>query len=147
MTDDEKLLLSNQICFPVVVASRLITRVYSPFLDELDLTYPQYLVLLALWENDRQTVGELSRRLYLDSNTLTPLLKRMEEKELVYRNRSRQDERSVVISLSETGIGLKEKAVCIPDQIIRSLEGSSVSMEEMLKFRETLGNLIAILDK
>lgn len=138
MNDDERLYLDNQICFPLYVVSRLTIRVYTPLLEELGITYPQYLVLLALWQKDEQLVGELSKVLYLDYNTLTPLLKRLEEKQFVNRSRSKSDERSVYISLTDTGKALKNQAACIPDKIIESLDKGDMNMDEIVAFQQTL---------
>ena len=142
MNDDERLYLENQICFPLYVVSRLTIRVYTPLLEELGITYPQYLVLLALWQKDEQLVGELSKVLYLDYNTLTPLLKRLEEKQFINRNRSKSDERSVYISLTETGKALKNQAACIPDKIIESLNKGDMNMEEIVAFQQTLWKIM-----
>ena len=102
----EQLKLENQICFPIYAASRLITREYQPLLDELGLTYPQYLVLMVLWENDGLPVNEIGRRLILNTNTVTPLLKRMETQGLVTRRRSADDERRVIVALTPQGLAL-----------------------------------------
>ncbi|MBX7180693.1 MAG: MarR family transcriptional regulator [Bacteroidia bacterium] len=147
MAKDEVLLLENQLCFPLYVASRLTTRVYTPLLEELGLTYPQYLVLLVLWENDNLSVGELSKKLYLDYNTLTPLLKRLEDKNLVIRKRSPSDERSVKIQLTELGSDLRQKAFCIPENLIVSLNNSVLNLEEIQQFKLTLNKLINALEK
>ena len=142
MNDDERLYLGNQICFPLYVVSRLTIRFYTPLLEELGITYPQYLVLLALWQKDEQLVGELSKVLYLDYNTLTPLLKRLEEKQFINRNRSKSDERSVYISLTETGKALKNQAACIPDKIIESLNKGDMNMDEIVAFQQTLWKIM-----
>lgn len=101
------LYLENQLCFPLYAASRLTTKIYTPFLNELDITYPQYLVLMILWQHPEQYVNEIGKKLLLESNTLTPLLKRMEQKNLIQRTRSQSDERSVVITLTENGLSLR----------------------------------------
>ncbi|MCG7657903.1 MarR family winged helix-turn-helix transcriptional regulator [Wielerella bovis] len=113
----EQLKLSNQICFPLYALSKEITRQYTPFLDTLDLTYPQYLVMLVLWEFGEQSVGEIGDKLHLDSGTLTPLLKRLQSKNLVARTRSQTDERTVIITLTNDGRALEHKAVNIPNQV------------------------------
>jgi DNA-binding MarR family transcriptional regulator len=115
---------------------------YTPLLDELELTYPQYLVLLALWEKDIQAVGELSKRLFLDYNTLTPLLKRLTEKGLIHRNRSILDERSVKISLTEKAISLKDKAFCIPEKLVKTLGQMDFTSDEIQIFRQLLTKLV-----
>ena len=101
--NDTQLLLSNQICFPIYSVSRLITKAYKPFLDELGITYPQYLVLMVLWENDGISVNQITQKLLLNTNTLSPLLKRMEKMQLLERSRSIEDERSVIIQLTTKG--------------------------------------------
>ncbi len=124
--------LKEQVCFPVYALSREITQHYRPLLDELGLTYPQYLVLLVLWENKKQTVNQLGEKLRLDTGTLTPLLKRMEQKNIISRNRSSQDERVVEITLTDTGNALSEKAKSIPMKMIASM-GISLDDLEALK--------------
>lgn len=106
--------LSEHLCFKTYAVSRYITAVYKPFLDEISLTYPQYLVMLVLWENGEINIGKIGEHLHLDNGTLTPLLKRMEKNGLVHRTRSTDDERIVLISLTENGKALKEKAKHIP---------------------------------
>lgn len=114
---DDPLLLDRQVCFPLYAATNLLTRMYGPVLAELGLTYPQYLVLLVLWEQSPQTVGSLGARLYLDSGTLTPLLKRMEAAGLVTRQRDPQDERRVLIDLTPDGRALRERALSVPETL------------------------------
>ncbi len=101
MNIDDMLKLENQLCFPLYACSREITKAYTPLLSELNLTYTQYLVMMVLWEERQLTVKEICNKLYLDSGTLTPLLKKLEAKELVTRKRDPEDERSVIISLTE----------------------------------------------
>ncbi|RYU93648.1 MarR family winged helix-turn-helix transcriptional regulator [Emticicia agri] len=128
----ELLKLQNQMCFPVYALAREIINHYRPMLDELELTYPQYLVLLVLWEQEKQTVNQLGEKLMLDSGTLTPLLKRLEQKGIVKRERSTADERVVFISLTEQGKALETKATCIPEQLMQSL---NMSMEDMIQLK------------
>ena len=106
--------LSNQLCFPLYACARETIKLYKPFLDKLDLTYTQYITMMVLWECKHVTVKELGNRLYLDSGTLTPLLKKLEEKGLVDRRRSTADERNLIVSITETGAALKEQAKHIP---------------------------------
>ncbi|ULJ60151.1 MarR family winged helix-turn-helix transcriptional regulator [Wielerella bovis] len=113
----EQLKLSNQICFPLYALSKEITRQYTPFLDALDLTYPQYLVMLVLWEHGEQSVNQIGTKLHLDSGTLTPLLKRLQSKDLIERTRSQMDERTVIIKLTHQGHALEHQAVDIPAQM------------------------------
>ena len=110
----DALKLDNQLCFPLYACSREIIRQYKPFLDEIDLTYTQYIVMMVLWERKAVTVKELGDCLYLDSGTLTPLLKKMEAKGLLSRARSAQDERNLIVTITEAGEALKERAVRVP---------------------------------
>lgn len=142
-----ELYLENQLCFPLYATSRLTTKIYAPFLSELDITYPQYLVLLALWEKDKQSVNSIGESLYLGSNTLTPLLKRLEIKKLINRTRSKQDERTVIISLSKEGLNLKNKAQKIPEKIISSFQNSSINEKEIITFQKTLFKLLGTLNR
>ena len=116
MSDDLK--LENFICFAMYTANHAMNRVYKPLLDELGLTYPQYLVMVALWEEDGQTVSGIGDKLFLESSTLTPLLKRLEAAGLIRRERSKEDERVVVIRLSDEGKALKTKAATVPNCIV-----------------------------
>ena len=115
--EDLRLRLENQLCFPLYTAARLVTGAYTPFLKPLGLTYTQYVALLALWEEDGLSVGELGRRLHLDSGTLTPLLKRMEQDGLLSRHRSEADNRVVTVTLTESGRALKQQAAAVPEQV------------------------------
>lgn len=140
-----ELYLENQICFPLYAASRLTTKLYTPFLEELDLTYPQYLVMLALWQEDGQSVKAIGESLYLESNTLTPLLKRLEQKGLVERMRSKADERTVIISLSKAGTALKQQAKHVPAKVLDCFVDQSLSKEELIDFQKTLFRLMNFL--
>jgi len=131
--------LENQLCFPIYALSREITTMYRPLLDELGLTYPQYLVLLVLWEEEHQTVNQLGEKLRLDSGTLTPLLKRLEQKGIVIRNRSTVDERVVNVSLTREGKALKNKAVCIPEQLADSL---TITIDELVQLRSIINKIL-----
>jgi DNA-binding MarR family transcriptional regulator len=114
------LLLDNQLCFALYSTSLAMTKLYKPLLDTLGLTYPQYLVMLVLWEHDGLTVSALGARLYLDSGTLTPLLKRMETSNLLTRQRAADDERRVLVSLSAEGRKLKTKAGAVPACLVQA---------------------------
>ena len=114
--------LDNQLCFPLYAVSRMFTKAYQPHLQALGLTYPQYLVLLLLWEFEQQTVKELGERLLLDSGTLTPLLKRMEQKQWLSRRRDPRDERSVIIGLLPAGRALQAQACTVPEQLLAQLQ-------------------------
>jgi DNA-binding MarR family transcriptional regulator len=111
---NERLLLKNQLCFPLYACARETIKLYKPVLDELDLTYTQYIAMLVLWERNSATVKELGTELFLDSGTLTPLLKKMEAKGFLTRRRSADDERSLVVSLTEKGRALRERAEDVP---------------------------------
>ena len=106
--------LENQLCFPLYAASREVIRLYRPFLDNLELTYTQYIAIMVFWENKTMNVKELGQKLYLDSGTLTPVLKSLESKGYVTRERSKEDERVLVVTLTEKGEALKEQALSIP---------------------------------
>ena len=115
--NDETLKLENQLCFPLYAAAKGIVKKYTPFLDEIGLTYTQYITMMVMWQHKKVTVRELGRHLYLDSGTLTPLLKRLEAKKLISRERSRSDERQVDIRITEEGERLKEKARMVPERL------------------------------
>ena len=114
--------LEDQLCFALYAASRAMTARYRPLLDAINLTYPQYLVMMLLWEEDNQTVGQLGARLSLDSGTLSPLLKRLTTAGLVTRHRRVEDERSVAIALTDDGRALRDKATAISEEIICALD-------------------------
>ena len=142
---EDQLLLSNQICFPVYSVSRLLTQAYRPYLEELGITYPQYLVLLVLWENDEVSINQITEKLLLNTNTLSPLLKRMEKIDLVHRTRSKEDERIVIIALSDKGKELKTKALPIPDKLFNEIVADKIEVDDMLKLKDTLCELISVL--
>src|SRR6516225_11721583 len=127
--------LDNQICFAVYSAAHAFNRVYKPLLDRLGLTYPQYLVMLVLWERDGVPVKDIGERLFLDSGTLTPLLKRLEAAHLIRRTRSTEDERQVLIALTAQGQALREKAKAVPAAI---LSASGCSIGELSSLRKSL---------
>ncbi|AMO22910.1 MarR family transcriptional regulator [Ramlibacter solisilvae] len=135
---DHALLLDNQLCFALYSASLAMTKLYKPLLDELGLTYPQYLAMLALWECDELTVSELGERLSLDSGTLTPLLKRLEAAGLVARTRDAQDERRVHISLTAAGRRLKARARKVPGSMV---EATQCTMPEIIRLTRELRGL------
>ncbi|GEB76720.1 MarR family winged helix-turn-helix transcriptional regulator [Sporolactobacillus inulinus] len=123
--------LEDHLCFSIYSCSRAIQRMYQPALKKLGITYPQYLVLLVLWENRECSVKQIGALLDLDSGTLTPLLKRMEGKALLQRKRSQVDERMVTVRLTEKGAALKEKTVCIPETLIRSSRMTQAEMQNL----------------
>ncbi len=131
----ESLMLNNQLCFALHSTSLLMTKVYKPLLQALGLTYPQYLAMMVLWEEDRLTVGEISSRLLTDPGSLTPLLKRLEAEGLLSRTRSREDERVVVVELTAAGRALQDKAMGIPQCI---LGASGLELEQLRKLQADL---------
>ncbi|MED1467064.1 MarR family transcriptional regulator [Bacillus salipaludis] len=137
--ENNQLKLENQICFKIYSAEREITKLYRNLLEELGVTYPQYLVLLVLWEGKSVTVKELGQKLFLDSGTLSPMLKRMEGNNLIERRRSLEDERTVIISLTKKGEELKDKAQCIPSKLLENL---SIDMKELNKLNQTLSSIL-----
>jgi DNA-binding MarR family transcriptional regulator len=132
---EAQLLLGNQLCFAIYSTAHAFNRVYKPLLDRLGLTYPQYLVMLVLWECDGLAVKEIGERLFLDSGTLTPLLKRLEAAHLIKRTRSSEDERQVLIALTAQGEALHEKAKTVPQTI---LAASGCSIAELSGLRKSL---------
>ena len=117
----EPLKLSNQLCFPLYACSREMIELYKPFLDELGLTYTQYITMMVLWEHKAMTVKGLGQELYLDSGTLTPLLKKLEEKGLVTRRRSELDERNLIVTITESGEAMKDAALHIPAEMTKCI--------------------------
>lgn len=117
--------LDNQLCFPLYAVSKEIVRQYTPFLSEIDLTYTQYIVMMVMWEEREVSVKDLGKRLFLDSGTLTPLLKTLEKKGFVKRERSKTDERFLVVSVTDEGMELREKALDIPAKM-----SSCVALDE-----------------
>lgn len=131
--------LENQICFPLYAASRLIIKKYNPLLESFNITYTQYLVLMVLWENNGISVSELGEKLYLDSGTLTPVLKKMESSELLKRERSNKDERSVIVTLTPQGKTLKKRLKDIPNKMGLCINAPN---EDIIKLRTMLQNFI-----
>ena len=117
----EALKLSKQLCFPLYACSREMIKLYKPFLDELDLTYTQYITMMVLWEHKALTVKALGQELFLDSGTLTPLLKKLEEKGLVTRRRSELDERNLIVTITEEGEAMKDRALHIPAEMTKCI--------------------------
>jgi DNA-binding MarR family transcriptional regulator len=144
---DAQLLLDNQLCFKLYAASRAVIRAYKPMLDELGLTYPQYLAMLVLWEwqarpPEQATVKALGERLMLDSGTLTPLLKRLEQLGLVQRRRSSVDERELCLALTAQGLALKDKVLPLKNRLLCE---SGVDMVELEGLRQGLGQLLSLV--
>ena len=135
----ECLKISNQLCFLLYEVAKEIVKKYKPYLDEMDLTYTQYIAMLVLWENKSMGVKELGRHLYLDSGTLTPLLKKLENKGYITRERSKEDERNLIISITKEGEALKDKAVTVPAKV-----GKCVCMdaEDAIKLKNQLYGIL-----
>ncbi len=139
MTTTPELLLENQLCFTIYACSREITKLYQPYLDSIGVTYSQYLVMLVLWERRQCTVKEIGEALFLDSGTLTPLLKRLQAAGFILRERSLQDERKVLISLTEQGWALQKDAACIPSKM---MEGTAMTGDEFVDLLAQFKNLL-----
>lgn len=136
---EEKFRLDNQLCFRLYTASRLLTQAYHPLLGEHGLTYPQYLVLLVLWEKDEQPVNDIAKRLLLETNTVTPLLKRMEAEGIVTRSHGKKDARQTIVKLTAKGRGLQKKLTDVPETV-----GCAVLCESVTP--ETVPGLFRMLD-
>lgn len=137
-----ELLLENQLCFSIYACSREMTKLYQPFLDKMGVTYSQYLVLLVLWEKQQCTVKEIGEALFLDSGTLTPLLKRLQAAGLIVRERSLQDERKVLISLTDKGWALQSEAACIPSKLMVETGIPNQTIEDLLgQFKNLLNKV------
>jgi len=135
--------LENQICFPLYACSKEIVRRYKPFLDELELTYTQYITMMVLWEKKEINVKELGRHLYLDSGTLTPVLKKLEAKGYLTRVRSKEDERNLVVTITESGEVLREKAVSVPGKISQCVD---LEPQEAMQLYQLLHKMLGSMD-
>ena len=135
----ENIKLKNQLCFPLYACSNAIIRKYKPYLDELDLTYTQYITMMVLWERKRMNVKELGECLFLNSGTLTPLLKKLESKGYITRERLKEDERNLIISISEKGEKLKDKAIIIPEKISKEM---NLTQDEAIKLYSILYKIL-----
>lgn len=138
----ELLKLDNQLCFRLYTAARLTMGAYHPYLDPLGITYPQYLVMLVLWEHEKQTVMDISHRLQLDTNTVTPLLQRMEKAGLIKRTKGKEDARQRIVTLTGKGLAMKEQAKHIPECLSAEILNHIGSIEELIKIVPTLDKLI-----
>ena len=138
---DEALKLENQLCFPLYAAARRVMGVYTPYLKPLGLTYTQYIVFMVLWEKDSVPVSEIGERLLLDSGTLTPLLKKMEKAGYLTRERSKLDERSVIVSLTDEGRAMKERVQDVPRQVGKCV---TIPFEEAVQLHNTLYKLLGL---
>lgn len=134
----ESLKLSKQLCFPLYACSREMIKLYKPFLDELGLTYTQYITLMVLWEHKAMTVKALGQELYLDSGTLTPLLKKLEEKGLVTRRRSDLDERNLIVTITELGESMRDRALHIPEEMAKCVNLPREDIRELYRMLHQL---------
>lgn len=134
----EALKLENQLCFPLYACSKEVVRKYKPFLDEIDLTYTQYITMMVLWEHKKLSVKDVGEYLLLDSGTLTPLLKTLEKKGLIVRTRSKEDERVLFVEITEDGIKLREKAVEIPSKVGSCIKLDSEDAVQLYKLLHKL---------
>lgn len=143
----EQLKLENQLCFRLYAASRLVTQTYTPFLSKLGITYPQYLVLLVLWEKNEQPVNDLAKRLHLETNTVTPLLQRMEKEGLVSRRKGKEDGRQVLVSLTDRGRALEQEAAHIPHQVGSRMVCDKLTPGTVPELFATLDAIISTLEQ
>lgn len=141
----EQLKLDNQLCFRLYTAARLTMGAYHPYLHPLGITYPQYLVLLVLWEQDKQPVCDIAKRLLLDTNTVTPLLQRMEKAGLLVRTKGKVDSRQRIVSLTEKGMTMQKQAMHIPESLTDSIIQRTGDVEEFVKIIPSLDKLIESL--
>jgi DNA-binding MarR family transcriptional regulator len=140
----DALLLENQVCFPLYAASRLVTRLYQPLLDPLGLTYPQYVVLMILWEDAPCAVSHVGDRALLNTNTLTPLLKRLQQLGYVTRTRRSDDERVIEINLTKSGLALKKQCACVPQRLAESI---AYPVQKAFELKRSLEALIQALQQ
>lgn len=143
----ENLKLNRQACFRLYTAARLLIHVYQPWFAQLGITYTQYLVLMVLWEQDCQPLHAISQRLFLESNTLTPLIKRMEAMKMVTRKKNKDDARQTIVALTEHGQALKQQAAAIPDCVAEVLHDRGMTDEEIMTMIPTLDHLMEALSK
>ena len=142
MNKFEDLKLDNQLCFSLYAASREVIKLYKPFLDKFNLTYTQYVAMLVLWEDEKSTVKEIGKRLHLDSGTLTPLLKKIEGMGLI--NRDVNDDRVVIVELTEKGRNLKEEVICVPKEMVCKI---NLDKQEIKSLKDELDNLLIKLQE
>ena len=135
-------LLDNQLCFRLYTASRLLTQAYHPLLSEHGLTYPQYLVLLLLWEKDAQPVNDIAKRLYLETNTVTPLIQRMEKEGIITRTKGTKDARQMIVKLTKRGKGLQDKLAKVPSTMGNAIICESVTTETAPELFRMLDDMI-----
>ncbi|MBQ8957972.1 MAG: MarR family transcriptional regulator [Bacteroidales bacterium] len=142
-----QLKLDNQLCFRFYTVSRLITQVYQPLLKSLGLTYPQYLVMLVLWEKDKQPVNDIAKRLMLNTNTITPLLKRLEAEGIVKRKKGSEDARQVIVSLTAKGMAMEAQAVNIPSELSKSFTCNDITTGSGTEIASLLDLMIGTLNE
>ncbi|MBQ0042946.1 MAG: MarR family transcriptional regulator [Lachnospiraceae bacterium] len=140
MENYDCLKLENQLCFPLYVCAKEVVRQYKPFLDEIDLTYTQYIAMMVMWEQKEITVKGLGEYLFLDSGTLTPVLKHLEKKGYVERTRSKEDERNLIISLTSEGEALKEKALSVPGKVSQCVSLNADDAKELYRILNSIMN-------
>ena len=133
MEEYDNLKLENQLCFPLYVCSKEIIKKYKPYLDKLDLTYTQYITMMVLWDKKKINVKELGKYLFLDSGTLTPVLKKLEQKGYIERNRNKEDERNLIISITKLGIELRDKVKDIPNNISKCVDLEQTESVQLYK--------------
>lgn len=144
----KELQLDNQICFRLYTAARLITQAYTPMLNALGITYPQYLVLMVLWERDNQPVNDIAHRLLLETNTVTPLLQRMEKLGIVVRKKGEQDKRQQIVSLTDKGKDMEEEAFeSIPSGMMNQLSACPLQLDDYMNLAQSLDSIINSLKK
>ena len=142
-TKYEALKLENQLCFPLYVCSKEVIRKYRPYLDELDLTYTQYITMMVLWEKKRINIKSLGKRLYLDSGTLSPMLKSLEKKGFIQRQRSKEDERVLMVEITESGEALRDRAVSVPEKLTGCL---TLDTEDAVTLYKLLYKVLGMID-
>ena len=144
----EQLKLDNQVCFRLYTASRLVTQAYAPYFKQMGITYPQYLVLMLLWEHDNCVVSEITDRLKLETNTVTPLLQRMEKQGLVKRQRGKEDKRQQIVTLTDSGRQMEEKAYAlIPDGMRREMSACPFNVDDYTRLAHDLDTIITTMRK
>lgn len=141
LTEFESLKLDNQICFPLYALSRKVIQLYKPLLDKYDLTYTQYIIMLVLWEEDNISIKKLGEKLFLDSGTISPVVKKLVKQGLIEKYRFKDDERIVMIKLTEAGRKMKEKAVEIPEKLYNDFEGDK---ETLFQLKQNLDKILAM---
>lgn len=143
----EQLKLNNQICFRLYTASRLVIQAYTPFFKQMGITYPQYIVLLLLWEHDNRIISDITEQLHLETNTITPLLQRMEREGLIVRSKGLVDSRQRIISLTSKGKKLEEQAKEIPECLVNNLVDTNLTIDDIISITPLLDKLIDKLGK